>query len=990
MRFANAMLAAALLAPSSTLAAQFDSLRFRSIGPAVMGGRVHDVEAVPDNPAIVYVATATGGLWKSVNQGTTWTPIFEDQPVSTFGDIAIAPSNVDVIWAGTGEQNNRQSTSWGNGVYRSTDAGKTWTHLGLEGTRHIGRIRVHPTNPDVAYVAALGNLWAPSADRGVYKTMDGGRTWNKVLFVDTLTGVVDLVMDPSNAEVLYAAAYQRLRRAWGFNGGGPGSGIFKTTDGGRTWRRLVTGLPEGDKGRIGLAIAASNPRVLNAIVEHAGQGGVYRSEDAGESWSRVNPMNPRPMYYSHIYIDPTNDRRLYVLSATYFKSEDGGRTFRRMPHAPTYDVGTKGDFHTMWIDPRNSNHFYIGSDGGMHQTWDQGETFTKINNLPIGQYYAITVDMRSPYFIYGGMQDNHSWLGPSATRNWVGILNDDWQQIGFGDGMYHAVDPTNHRFVYSLEQNGELQRVDPETGDRLDLQPYPPAGESDYRWDWVTPSLISQHDPRTLFVGGNRLFTTRDRGLTWERTEDLTRQVNRDTLRLMGVLGSERMLSKNDGEQSFSEITTIAESPVDPRILWVGTDDGAVQVSRDRGRTWAEVAPMRTYVTRVIASAAAPGTAYVTFDAHRDNDLKPYVFRTEDFGRTWAPLVRGLPTEGPVNVIREHPRNPNLLFVGTEQALFVSTDRGREWRRWKANLPTTLYDDLVIHPRDNDLILGTHGRSLYVFDDLSPLVEWTPETARQPVRLFSIRPATLFNYWEATSYRGQAAYAGENPAEGAIVSYHLARAADSVAVTVTNAAGRVVRRLRGPGAAGVIQRVAWDLRHEAPPAGGGFGGGGEEGGGGGGPPGAPPQAQQPAETPVVLPHPVGTRGPLVSPGTYTVRLDAGGATATQTVVVRGDPQMAITDAQHKEREQFLLAVQEDQRTAAAAAERARSLPDSLRTVRTRLAQLRGDLNRLAGEFNGRGVRQGSLYPPTSTHRQRLRTIEAALAELTAGLPAVDR
>src|SRR6266536_1965875 len=525
-----------LLALPAALGAQFQNLRFRSIGPAVMGGRIHDIEALPTNPAVIYVASASGGLWKSVNKGTTWTPIFDDQPVSTFGDVAIAPSNPDIVWAGTGEQNNRQSTSWGDGVYRSTDAGMTWTHLGLENTRHIGRVRVHPTNPDIAYVAALGNLWAPSPDRGVYKTTDGGKTWSKVLFVDSLTGVVDLAMDPTNPDVLYAAAYQRLRRAWGFNGGGPGSGIYKTTDGGRTWAKLTTGLPAGDKGRIGLALAASNARVLNAIIEHATDGGVYRTEDAGATWAKVNALDPRPMYYSHIFIDPNNDKRVYVLAVTYYKSEDGGKTFRRMPHAPTYDVGTKGAFHAMWIDPGNSDHFFLGSDGGLHETWDQGETFTKLNNLPVGQFYAIGVDMRTPYFIYGGMQDNHSWLGPSATRSWIGITNDEWKEIGFGDGMYHAVDPTSYRYVYSIAQNGEVQRVDAETGDRLDVQPHPPVGEPDYRWDWVTPGIVSQHDPKVVYLGGNRLFISRDRGVTWERTQDLTRQINRDTLRLMGVL----------------------------------------------------------------------------------------------------------------------------------------------------------------------------------------------------------------------------------------------------------------------------------------------------------------------------------------------------------------------------------------------------------------------------------------------------------------------
>ncbi|MGH7529687.1 MAG: hypothetical protein ACREMN_04830, partial [Gemmatimonadales bacterium] len=557
------------------------------------------------------------------------------------------------------------------------------------------------------------------------------------------------------------------------------------------------------------------------------------------------------------------------------------------------------------------DHFFIGSDGGLHETWDQGETFTKINNLAIGQFYAIGVDMRDPYYIYGGMQDNHSWVCASATRTWEGITNGDCKQIGFGDGMYHSIDPTNHRYVYSNAQNGELQRVDPETGDRLDLQPYPPPGEPDYRWDWVTPSLVSQHDPKVVYFGGNRLFISRDRGVSWERTEDLTRRIDRDTLRLMGVLGSERMLSKNDGEQSFSEIITIAESPLDDKILWVGADDGSVQVSRDGGRTWTQVSPHNTYISRVIASASGRGTAYVTADAHRDGDLRPYVYRTEDFGRTWTPLVRGLPAAGSVNVIREHPQNPNLLFLGTEHALFFSTDRGQNWRRLGANLPTTLYDDLVIHPRDNDLVVATHGRSLWILDDLTPLVEWTPQLATRPAHLFPIRRATIFNYWEATSYRGQEAFAGENPPGGALINYYLGAARDSVRITVTSESGRIVRQLGGPGTTGVVHRVVWDLRHDPPPAGGGFG----RGGGG-------------TEVPTgralpVLPHPVTPQGPFVSPGTYTVTLTAGATVARQTVEVRGDPLIPLTEEQWREREEFLIAVLENQRRAVEAEQRTR-------------------------------------------------------------------
>ena len=965
---------------------QIAELRFREIGPAVTGGRIHDVEALPQDPSTIYLATESGGIWKSTNKGTTWTPIFDDQPVSTFGDLAIAPSDPDVIWAGTGEQNNRQSTSWGNGVYRSNDGGATWTHVGLDDTRHIGRICVHPDDPDVAFLAALGNLWAPSRARGVFKTVDGGATWEQVFFVDTLTGVVDLVMDPGDPNTLYAAAYQRLRRAWGFNGGGPGSGIYKTIDGGRTWRELTNGIPAGDKGRIGLAIAETDPMVLSALIEHASEGGTYRSKDGGVTWEKVNRLNQRPMYYSHIYIDPTNENRVYSAATSFYKSEDGGRNFRTMPTRPTYDVGVHSDFHTMWIDPNDSRHFYLAGDAGLHETWDRGETFIRINNLPIGQFYGIGVDMRDPYYIYGGMQDNHSWLGPSRTRSWIGIINDEWRQIGFGDGMYHQADSSNYRFVYGAAQNGVIVRLDPLTGDHLDIRPEPPDGEPSYRFDWVTPVVVSRHDPSIVYLGGNRLFISRDRGASWERTADLSRGIDRDTLRLMGVLGADSMLSKNDGTSSFGEIVTIAESPLDAQILWVGVDDGNLQVSRDGGRSWDEVSknvsgvPDGTYVSRVTASVIDRGVAYATFDAHRDGDIAAYVFKTLDYGRTWTRLTSGLPAEGSVNVIVEHPTNPSLLFLGTEHALFVSTDAGQHWARFAAQLPTTLYDDLVIHPRDNDLVVATHGRSLYILDDVNPLAEWSSKVASSAAHLFSVRPATIFQYWKDTSYRGQAAYAGENPPNGAILNYYLGRDADEVSISVANASGDIVRRLEVPATAGVIHRVNWDLRHEPPPF-------------------RPDTGR--VEALPKLTHPITPRGPFVAPGTYTVTLQAGAARSSQTVVVKGDPLLALGGEQWRAREEFLVQLLDLQRRAwdaeqsgdewrrAAAAERdslgGENAPpnvleraDSLAALASRLDRLRSRVYNLAEAFNGDGVRQGSLFPPTETHRQRARDLEAAL------------
>lgn len=1005
MRF----LALLFLTPAAALAQlPFDQLRAREIGPAALGGRIHDVEGVPGDPFTVYVASASGGLWKTVNKGTTWTPIFEGQKVATFGDVAIFEGNPDILYVGTGEQNNRQSSSWGNGVYRSNDAGKTWTHLGLAATRHIGRMAIHPTNSEVAFVAAAGDLWKATPDRGVYRTTDGGRSWEKVLYVDSLTGATDLVVNPRDPNLIVAATYQRLRTPWGFNGGGPGSRVYKSTDGGTTWREVTAGIPAGHKGRIGLAIARSDPRVLIATIEHATESGTYRSEDGGDTWTRVNRLNPRPMYYSKPVIDPTNPDRVWIPGVTVYRSEDGGRTFRTLPTGPTYDVGLKGDHHAFWVNPKDSRHVYLGGDGGLHESWDLGETWVRLNNIPIGQFYAVAADNRDPYWVYGGMQDNHSWMGPSATRHWLGIINEDWRQVGFGDGMYNRPDPFNPRWLYTASQNLSIQRFDVETGDRLGLKPFPPAeGDTAYRFDWTAPIYPSRHTPGTIYVGGNRVFTSRDYGNSWTRSPDLTRRVNRDTIPIMGTLGRNITLSRYDGESSYSELTTFSESPLDPMILWAGTDDGLVQLSRDAGKTWTEVGrnvagvPTGTLVSRVEASSAGRGVAYATFDGHRSGDFAPHVYRTADFGATWTRVVQGLPADNSVRTIHEYPGKPGVVFAGLEFGLYVSLDTARTWVRMASGLPVTRYDDILVHPRTRDLILGTHGRSIWILDDVTPFAEWSPAIAARALHLFPVRAATLFQFWQDFSYRAHAAYAGENPKDGALVSYYLRDAAPKATVTITNAAGRVVRTLEGPATGGTIHRVNWDLRHQPPPTAGG--GGDEEGGVAG----ALPRP----------PRPIDDRGPFVSPGTYTVTVEADGQRATQRVVVRPDPLLPVTAAQHRAREGFLLEVDGAQRTAVALGDRitalrrqlvarrdggpagsaARAAADSAlgqltaveRAVRQGPTAARGRAYGLAGEFNGSGAQQGSLYPPTATHRQRLALITAALRRAEAELARLE-
>ena len=960
---------------------QLDQLTFRNIGPSVAGGRIHDIEVLPNDPATVFIASASGGIWKSTNKGTTWKPVFDDQAVSTFGDMAISLSNPDVIYAGSGEQQNRQSTSWGNGIYKSVNQGETWRSIGLEKTYHIARVIIHPENPNIVFVAALGNLWNSSKERGVYQTTNGGKNWKKVLYIDDMTGVVDMAMDKNNPNILYAATYQRMRKAWGFNGGGPGSGIYKTTDGGKTWNELTGGLPPGEKGRIGLAASKTRSNIIYATIEHADSSGFYRSGNGGRTWKRVNKLNPRPMYYSHIFVDPNNDDIVYMLATEFYRTKDAGKTFYQMPTRPTYDVGVHSDHHTLWINPNNSNHFFLAGDAGLHESWDGGVAYNRLNNIPIGQFYGIGADMEVPYNIYGGMQDNHSWMGPSATRHWLGILADDWKQVGFGDGMYQQPDPESS-MLYNASQNGNIIRVDRKTGNMQGLKPFPSDSKEKYRFDWVTPLAISKHSSKKVFLGGNRLFISDNGGDSWERTEDLSSNTNRDSLTIMGVLGADIKLSKNDGTSSYGEIISISESPLWHRVIWVGTDDGNIQVSRDGGEKWEEVSgnitgiPAGSYVSRVLSSIRDRGSAYVTFDRHREGDWKPYVYRTEDYGKTWVPLTRGLPS-GSVNVIAEHPDNPDVLFLGTEHAVYLSVNAGSDWTKFKSNLPTTLYDDLLIHPREKDLVLGTHGRSFWVLDDTSPLAEWST-VYNKPVHVFSVRAATLFHYWKDTSYRAQEEWAGENPPYGAIISYLVNSDVDSVTITVKRRKNQIIRTYRQPVVRGSIQRLAWDLKY-------------------------PPPSSQQNESKTeglqkpkpedILPkpaHPLDPQGPSVSPGLYSVTIAAGNETSTQPIRVNPDPKLNLKVGDYRQQEKFLVKLMVIYENAYAMNEKLKSKIKDLEEIldkddeklinvkdqQKQVNTIRTGATRLASELKGGGVRQGSFFPPTKTHLDRLLRLQA--------------
>lgn len=920
-------------------------MRWRSIGPANTGGRIDDIAVarIAGLPDAIYVATASGGIFKSTNQGTTWTPVFDRvDAMMSIGDVAVAPSDPAIVFAGTGEANNRQSSSWGDGVYKSTDSGRTWTAAGLRDTRHIARLVVHPSNPEIVYVAAAGHLWGPNDDRGVFKTVDGGRSWTKVLFVDSNTGATDLAIDPENPEVLYAATYQRQRAAWGFNGGGPGSGIFRTRDGGATWTRLTRGLPAGDKGRIGLDTSRAVAHTVYAVVEAAGRdSGVYRTTDDGDRWEQMSTVNPRPMYYSQIRLDPREPRRVYLLGSNrgFYVSDDWGATFR--------DVFSTihSEDHALWIDPDDTNHLIVGGDGGVSISWDRGGSWLFRDNLPIGQFYEISADMQDPYMICGGLQDNGHWCVPSATRNRNGISNRDSFNIGSGDGFYARIDPTDPRTVIVESQDGRANRVNLTTLERQPITPLPlerlKRGERE-RWNWNTPLVMSSFDPKVLYIGSNAVFRSGDRGTTWKAiSPDLTAHVDREALQLMGALVPERALSRHDGQTSFSTLTTIGESPLDANVLYTGSDDGQIYGTRDGGRKWTNLSdkvagvPRGTYVSSVLPSAHAAGRVYATFDGHFKDDYRAYILISEDFGQSWRSVSTGLPSTS-VNRLREHPRNARLLFAGHERGVHVSVDGGAMWTSLTLNMPNVPVDDLLIHPRENDLVVGTHGRSIWVLDNITALEALAGNAMSDDAYLVPPARARLLTIHNPQAWFGGGQFFAPNPEFGATIDYFLRKPnEDAIEVALIDSSNHVVRTLKGPGRRG-LNRVSWDLRMEPP---------------------VPDANREPAATggfggPAL--------GPTVLPGTYTVHVRAAGRPGTNGALdlkaplrVEGDPRVTMTLSDRLSRQALLLNLYELQKSLASARTAARTAtgqvearrkgaPSPIPDAAARLSQIQAD------------------------------------------------
>ena len=891
----------------------FQGLKLRNIGPANMSGRFVDIEVVESDPYIFYAASSTGGVFKTSNNGVTFEAVFERENTHSIGDIAVFQKDPNIVWVGTGERANRQSSSWGDGVYKSIDAGKTWTHMGLSESHHVGRILTHPENPLIAYVAAMGHLWGDNPERGLYRTDDGGTTWQKILYVDETTGVADVSMDPGNPQILYAASYQRRRTPYGFDGGGPGSALHKSSDGGRTWKKLTRGLPDGEYGRIGISIYRKDPRIVYICVEQGWRytastsyeerrAGIYRSEDRGENWTFMSDWNPRPMYASQILVDPSDDQRIYMENA-FSWSDDGGKTFT----VPRQSVHS--DDRHLWVNPNDSRHLIKASDGALATSYDRGITWLFVSSLPVSQYYRVSVDLASPYNIYGGLQDNGSWVGPSATYRAEGILNEDWNKLGGGDGFLSLPDPSDPNSALVESQYLGLTRVDLTTFQSRTIrpgnilgniqsrrnwdvwgtdQPFPLLGNEMIPANWDGPFIFSPHNSQRLSAGTSELWRSSDGGESWQSLGNLTTGVDRSKLSIMGRAPVQDTPSLDDGIPYYPTLTAIAESPLREGLLYVGSDDGNLAVSSDGGHSWTQMAdrlgsPRGAWVSGIEPSRAEANRVYVVLNNYRNDDFTNYLYRSEDRGQSWQSIVSNLPAKRVARTLREDPRNPEVLYLGTELGLFVSLDRGRSWRELQNNMPTLAFNDLVIHPRDNDLVLATHGRGIWILDQLNSIQELGPQLNSE-AWLFTLEPAEMVRYKSVKAQAGDLEFRGENPPAGAIVDYYLGRdfSDSQVSIQVFDAADQAVQSLTATTDLG-INRVVWNLRHapfEAPAV-----AGEEESESGGGP-----------------------QAPFVVPGRYRIELTVGSQRLSQSVAVREDPRIDLPESERRSWTQRLLAI----------------------------------------------------------------------------------
>jgi photosystem II stability/assembly factor-like uncharacterized protein len=941
----------------------FSGLKFRSIGPAVASGRVMAIAVNPKNKFEYYVGVASGGVWKTVNDGTTWTPLFDKEGSYSIGWVTLDPNDPAVVWVGAGESNSQRSVAYGDGIYRSDDGGKNWQNLGLKKSEHIGRVVIDPRDSKVVYVAAEGPLWGPGGDRGLYKTIDGGKNWKAVLTISENTGVVDVAVDPTNPDIVYAAAYQRRRHVFTLIDGGPESAIYKSTDAGGTWNKLKSGLPTVDMGRIGLAVSAVDPSVVYATIEAAdGKGGIFRSNDRGATWDRQNEFDVGAQYYARIFTDPKNVDRIFVMNVSLRESLDGGKTLHKVE-----ENNHHGDNHAIWIDPDNTKHWLLGSDGGMYETWDDAKSWQFKANLPTVQFYDVAVDNALPFYnVCGGTQDNFSWCGPARTRNINGVMNSDWFVTTGGDGFRSQVDPVDANTIYSESQYGVLVRHDKPTGQELVLQPRESKGEPPLRWNWDSPVMISPHSHTRLYFAANKLFRSDDRGDTWKAISgDLTRQIDRNKLPVMGKVWDPDAVAKNGSTSLYGNIVALSESPKKEGLIYVGTDDGLIQVTGDGGQSWTKYekfagVPDTTYVSRLEASQHDANTVYAAFDNHKNEDFKPYLLKSTDAGKTWTSIAGNLPENGSVLAFAEDTVNPNLLFAGTEFGAFFTIDGGQKWVQLKGGLPTIAVRDMVMQSREGDLVIATFGRGFYVLDDVSALRQIKPESVEQAATLFPVKDSLLYVERHPLGepkkgFQGDAFYTADNPPYGAVFTAFLKEklktkkekrqdaekeaakknqtlpyptndelrseaeeAKPEVYFIVYDESGAPIRRVEGSIESG-FQRAAWDLRYPAA------------------------SLREHTEEGEGYP-PAGTQGPLVIAGSYSVRMfeKVNGAVTErsggQNFKVVNEGAASMGEADRAVLEEFQRKVARLYRAVSGAVHTADEVEERLKTIRAALRE----------------------------------------------------
>jgi len=750
-------------------------LKFRSLGPAAYSGRIADFAVNPENPSEYYVGTASGGLWKTVNKGTTFEPVFDGQPVYSIGALAIDPGNPFVLWVGTGENNSQRNLAYGDGVYKTTDGGKTFTNMGLKKSEHIGKIIIDPRNSNTVYVASQGPVWGPGGDRGLYKTTDGGKTWDRILFIGEYTGVTDIEIDPRNPDIIYAAAHQRERRVYSKINGGPESAFYKSEDAGKTWRKIRNGLPGGDVGRIGLALSPADPDIIYAVIElPESKGGFYRSVDLGESWTKMSDMVPgSPQYYCEIYADPKDPDRVISMDVRNLVTDDGGKTW-----SPLGEKNKHVDNHALWVDPCDTDYYLMGCDGGVYESWDRGANWVFKTNLPITQYYHVRVDNDLPFYnVYGGAQDNGSWFGPSRTLRRE-LVNSDWTYTIGGDGYLSTPDPDVPDIHYASSQYCGLRRYDRRTGNSVSIKPQPVADEI-YRFNWNTPYFISPHDSKTLYVAANKVLKSTDRGDSWkEISPDLSRQISMDALPMMGKIWPPEAVAKNQSTSPFGNIFALSESPITRGMIYAGTDDGLIWITENDGGNWTKYAsfpgvPDMTFVNYVLPSMHDAGTVYACFDGRKNSsDFTPYLIKSTDKGKTWKSIASNLPS-GTVYVIQEDHVNPDILFIGTEWGVWVTLDGGKKWQQIKNGIPPIQVKDMAIQRRENDLVVATFGRGFYVLEDYSYLRDLSQELENSKAHIFSIKDGLLYYPSSNQNYQGEVNFGVPNPAPEVVIRYYL-------------------------------------------------------------------------------------------------------------------------------------------------------------------------------------------------------------------------